>query len=638
MARKNLERTPMPVQQTMVLLLLAIFAGSAHAEEPWRFITLADWHSAEKYVRQKDNPNWLSGAIQRDIDAVKMIKSRYGGDLMLLPGDSNEGEWATRKFLKTFQPGLSPHQAVLQAGDLCYSGMIDAFTKGGYDRLLMAVGDHELGDNPWRVRSPKSRSLSEYRQVLTKAFNRDGDSGAFKYTESIGAAPARPLGTKYEDTSYAYRHKNVLFVTVDTFHHEGPQKRVGSEGTVTGAVTGRHLNWLNLVLAEANDDPTIKHVFVQGHLPVIYPVRKVSSSGMLVNGGTESAFWRTMRRHDVDIYFAGEVHANTVTKDRESDLIQIVSRGNSFDNLLTVDVLPERVEILLHKNEPGSQPADGQYQRGGKLVIDKSRSDTVLTDKGELAFVDPRDRLFHFTFDNIYPLSRRPITGLSGRKNNQKATRIRGVRCSQVIANRGAFGRQYDALQAGIELVDGVNGQAGQFDPDSRMAVFAMGPHQDRHAVSYALWVKTNASKNQLLINSAAIWGKPLAKFFNLTLNDGRPQIMISKNQQLVAEDVALNDGRWHHVVAVMPRDNCRLSDVRLYADGQRLRTTLKGSDRIIHLTQAMRLSFGGMGYSNASLSELGLASFTGTMDEVSIWTRGLRREEVMSLAQEQQY
>ena len=40
----------------------------------------------------------------------------------------------------------------------------------------------------------------------------------------------------------------------------------------------------------------------------------------------ESDFWKTMRKHEVDIYFAGEVHSNTVTKDPKSDLVQVVTR------------------------------------------------------------------------------------------------------------------------------------------------------------------------------------------------------------------------------------------------------------------------------------------------------------------------
>ena len=229
--------------------------------------------------RAKKNPDWLQAAIDEDIAAVKAIKQNFGGELMLLPGDSNGGHWDTPAFIKKFEPGLKAEEAILKAGRLCYTGMIKAFKKGGYSKLLMAVGDHELGDNPWPAGSAVARCQPQFREAFANAFNVNPDSGRFIYDKPIGAAPSQPIGTIFEQTSYAYKHKNVLFVTVDTFNFENPNKILGGQGTVTGAVTGKHLDWLDQVLAEGRKDPTIKHIFVQGHLPVIYPVRKVNSSG-----------------------------------------------------------------------------------------------------------------------------------------------------------------------------------------------------------------------------------------------------------------------------------------------------------------------------------------------------------------------
>lgn len=65
--------------------------------------------------------------------------------------------------------------------------------------------------------------------------------------------------------------------------------------------------------------PSIKHMFVQSHLPVLNPVgRKVLSQAMFLIQVKEAIFgnlWSTI----VDIYFAGEVHANTVLKDDYSN-------------------------------------------------------------------------------------------------------------------------------------------------------------------------------------------------------------------------------------------------------------------------------------------------------------------------------
>ncbi|MBL7016261.1 MAG: hypothetical protein ISR84_01750 [Kiritimatiellales bacterium] len=53
----------------------------------------------------------------------------------------------------------------MKAGHLCCSGMIDSFCKGGYSKLIMAVGDHEVGDNPWPAGSDVSRCYLQVKGV-----------------------------------------------------------------------------------------------------------------------------------------------------------------------------------------------------------------------------------------------------------------------------------------------------------------------------------------------------------------------------------------------------------------------------------------------------------------------------------------
>ncbi len=330
---------------TMTSLIIAEEHGSsANKITPWRFISLADWHSAEKFI-MGNRHKAFKNAVDENIATLKWMKSYFGGELILLPGDSNGGHWDTPKFIRKFNPELSPEQTILQAGKLCYMGMIDTFQKGGYDKLLMAVGDHEVGDNPWPAGSAVSRYQPQFRETFAKSFNYSSGGASFKYTKKIGTADSRPLGTKYEDTSYAYQYKNVLFITVDVFHQQDYQTAIGEQGTVTGTVIGPHLQWLESVLSEARKDTSIKHIFVQAHLPVIYPVRKVSSSGMLIDDGEDNDFWKLLRKYKVDIYFAGEVHANTVTKDPKYDLLQVVTRGNFFTNFQTVDISDDKIEM-----------------------------------------------------------------------------------------------------------------------------------------------------------------------------------------------------------------------------------------------------------------------------------------------------
>ena len=103
------------------------------------------------------------------------------------------------------------------------------------------------------------------------------------FVDPIGKALSRPFGTQYENTSYAQRHKNALFITIDCFHDKGSyfldrKNGLGGEGSVTVSVEGEHLQWFENVLREAQNDDDIKYIIVQAHVPVIHPVRKINVS------------------------------------------------------------------------------------------------------------------------------------------------------------------------------------------------------------------------------------------------------------------------------------------------------------------------------------------------------------------------
>jgi len=141
---------------------------------------------------------------------------------------------------------------------------------------------------------------------LGNAFNVDFN-GKHRYNGTIGNAFARPFNSTFSDTVYAHVHKNTMIVTVDPFYQESPFVIIAPSGTVAMKITGDQLDWLDSVLGEARKLPEIKHIFVQGHTPVLHPVRKNKSSGQLLEDEERSEFWKTMRKHNVDIYFAGEV-------------------------------------------------------------------------------------------------------------------------------------------------------------------------------------------------------------------------------------------------------------------------------------------------------------------------------------------
>ena len=92
-------------------------------------------------------------------------------------------------------------------------------SKAGYEKILVAIGDHELGGNAWRPtkNNEKNRLQPQFRQSFSNEFNKNSSTQDFLFQESIGKATSSPEGTPYNDTSYAHRHKNVLFITINAF-------------------------------------------------------------------------------------------------------------------------------------------------------------------------------------------------------------------------------------------------------------------------------------------------------------------------------------------------------------------------------------------------------------------------------------
>lgn len=329
------------------------------------------------------------------------------------------------------------------------------FNKAGYSKVLMAVGDHELGDDGWAPNSDKTKSITEYRHSLAKEFNRDPETGAFLFSDTIGNADSSPLGTPFYETSFAYKYKNVLFITVDAFQVVGSgeisftnrTKGIGGAGVVTGTVEGAHLDWFENVLIEAQKDDGIKHIFVQSHLPILLPVRRLNSSGQSMDYAENALFWKIMRRYGVDIYFSGEVHANTVTKDTESSLLQIVTRGNSFQNFLNVQVTDNSI-LITSFNEGGNKYRyNKNYTAHGEITLDKSNNRTKIKSNGALKIIDRNKPLIHFDFEEIVPLQSRRVLGMKHDESDKtligRKITMNGVECTEALPNIGEFGREY---------------------------------------------------------------------------------------------------------------------------------------------------------------------------------------------------
>ena len=255
--------------------------------------------------------NGTSTSWRRALGKVLHQVRNEAPDAVLVPGDLVDGRWGQdADGSGLFGPvGTEAERraAVVAAARLYYPAWAGRFTRRNLV-VFPAVGDHEIGDNPWPVGSFAYRAVPVFRQAFAAAF-----------TQRPGGRPRyslRPRGSEQAGTAYAVRlAPEVLLVTLDVYQR--------TPAGVVASVTGGQLRWLDRVLGAARRRG-VRWLVVQGHAPVL-PTRSFYSSGQTVVGGRASALWRTLVRHRVDLYLAGEVHV--VTARRADGVLQVTSGG-----------------------------------------------------------------------------------------------------------------------------------------------------------------------------------------------------------------------------------------------------------------------------------------------------------------------
>jgi hypothetical protein len=268
------------------------------------------------------------------LESVKAEK----GEFLLVPGDLVMGEWHAWKGPQ----GVAGIEHYAQRYYPAWKARMEAHGLKWY----AALGDHEIGDNPWN-----------YPQALefVAAYKKE-------FREHMGMPLNGPEHMK--GTAFYWKHKNVLFISVDVFE-EGESR----QGKIRAGVTGKQLEWMERVIGEHDD---ADHIVVMGHAPCLGPVRQWSSSGLMISGGRESEFWQSMAKHGVALYLAGEVHAITCT---ERDGVQQIAHGgligyNTRTNYLVVDVHPDRLELEIKEidMEPSGEKL---WQPGNNRPLEK---------------------------------------------------------------------------------------------------------------------------------------------------------------------------------------------------------------------------------------------------------------------------
>ena len=291
-------------------------------------------------------PNSYNALYARSLDTVLNTFQGEGVRDLLVAGDLVEGHW----WVDTAQTGTFGQldtfahrkQVVRNAADTYY-GAWNGMVRGHGLRPFPALGDHDIGDNPWHrfktVFRQKHATVPTYKKAFGEHFTRTA-SGRPVYRDHP-SGPAR-------DTAYAYRlHREVQLVTVDVFER--------TRTNVAVRLDRQQLAWLERVLRKARADG-VDWIIVQGHTPVVGPVRvSDNSSGLMYEGGRRSAFWQLLKKYDVNAYLAGEVHA--ITSSMDGGVAQVVHGGTFVSgntSYIRVDVTPQRLRIVARQFQANS--------------------------------------------------------------------------------------------------------------------------------------------------------------------------------------------------------------------------------------------------------------------------------------------
>jgi len=149
--------------------------------------------------------------------------------------------------------------------------------------VYVAPGDHEYGDDGGLKKGDIARAFGE------------------QFTALMGMPRNGPAN--HPGRAFSVRKNNLLVITLDTFEDKGEK--------FSYSVDKEQLEWMEKTLI-ANEDA--EFVIVQGHLPIVGPVKSQNSSASMLEEGTDSALWKLMVKHKVDVYLCGEHHRITVKK------------------------------------------------------------------------------------------------------------------------------------------------------------------------------------------------------------------------------------------------------------------------------------------------------------------------------------
>ena len=138
-----------------------------------------------------------------------------------------------------------------------------------------------------------------------------------------------------------------------------------------------------------------------------------------------------------------------------------------------------------------------------------------------------------------------------------------------------------------------------------------------------------------VLVHYGDIFGQMNASnrkdMFTLTLEKGIPKLYTSPERVLTAKSKSLADDSWHHIAASMPHKSCKLSEVKMFIDGKKVKSTLHGDNAHIFMTTSGRVGIGGFGYSDQYFDNAlpQLEPLVGSLDEFYMWSRSVGLDDI---------
>ena len=292
-------------------------------------------------------PNSWNSSSAATVDTILPTFVAEAPDDVFGAGDLVAGHWgqdADRTGI--FGPARTKSQrkaAIRRAADFYFSQWRQRFDQRGLP-VYAAVGDHDIGDNPWR--GGTGPGSNEFKRANLSTFKKS----LYRNVIAPSRVPDRPRGPA-RNTAYAtYVDPEVLLVTVDVFQRTGRD--------VIARLDDTQLAWLDATLAQAERRGT-DWIVVQGHVPVLTPVRTYGSSSIHYRGGARSDFWRVLARHHVDLYLNGEVHdvsvrrANGVTQVSHGGTIQMATPdGRGATNYLLGEIFGDTMMLRDNRFAP----------------------------------------------------------------------------------------------------------------------------------------------------------------------------------------------------------------------------------------------------------------------------------------------